>query len=81
MPRIGKLKELPKKVIKITEENRYKVQLWDIFTFSIEKWKWMYWRVVCIEPVWGIWWDSLPGLVLIYIYIRTYQQINIKFLI
>jgi len=68
MPRIAKLKDIPKRLLKVTKENNIKPQEWDVFTFSIHKWKYMYGKVISKDINCGFWYPDPLKLILIYLY-------------
>ena len=68
MPRVMKQKYPPDRLLKLTETKWRQPKLWEIFTFSVDEWKYMYGRVIHTEPKYWLW-DTRPDeYLLIYIY-------------
>lgn len=62
MPKLLKMKDLPERMIVINEPNiKHIPKLWDIFTFSINPWEYMFWRIILVWPKakWCFWdWEK-----------------------
>ena len=75
MPRVAKLRYPPKRLKKLEKTKWRQPKLWEIFTFLLKKWEYMFGRVVHTEPVYWINNGKNPNIDLL-VYIYGYKQDN-----
>lgn len=63
MAKLLKMKDIPERMLLVNKENIKNIpKLWDIFTFSINPWEYMFGRIVYVWPTsiwsWWYWWEE-----------------------
>lgn len=80
MSKLIKMKDIPERMLLVNEENIKNIpKLWDIFTFSINPWEYMFGRIIYIWPKafwcnWNIWEEKI----IYYFYNIKYNEKYLK---